>query len=65
MTPLLRRIYVMRRRKKIKALLVINARGREEARAIEDACRFRASHIKTWLDEVRYREDFRIMADHS
>jgi hypothetical protein len=61
MTPLLRKLYEMRRAKRKKAEEQIQERRDEEALAILQARAFRAARVKSNVDAVRFREEFRIM----
>lgn len=60
MTNLLRQLYEMRRAKRKKAEEQIQERRDEEALAILQARAFRASRLKSNIDAIRFREEFRI-----
>lgn len=60
MTPLLRKLYEIRRAKRKKAEEQIQERKDEESLAILQARAFRSARVKSNVDAIRFREEFRI-----
>jgi hypothetical protein len=61
MTPLLRKLYEIRRAKRKKAEERIQERRDEESLAILQARAFRAARVKSKVDAIRFREEFGVV----